>query len=251
MKSWNKVFYFISLLLIMGCESRSLLSVAEYNITQKDINIQIKIEKAYNENYSDTLGVIFKLIQKKWRNKISEDISIDITDEMLDREAKKIDGNTKAPEILKRIKKLFKGDREKYLDRFVKDVLITRLLQNKFHFDTTYQKVPYSKINKVSNKIKTGEEVDSTVRVFYPEKEKLKQYYTRYLNEGISEDKYSYFVVRGNEENLKVFLVEKNDYTEWFRGKALNYPITFQDKKLKKKMLERTKNSAFWQKTLK
>lgn len=239
------LFYFNILISLIGCKSPTLISINGDNITYKDLNYKLKIEKAYNNEYSDTLGIIFSLIQESWREKIANDIGIIITRGKIEEESERINRNTKDSQTLSRVKDVFSKNHEVYLQRYVKPVLIERLLQNKFFFDTLYQKEPWKRINKAYNEIKKGKEPDTLVRNFFPDSSNLLSYYRQFGNEVISEDKYNYFFIKKNRDDIEVYITPKNDFTKWFRRKATKYSVKVYDKKLRVNMKERIKDDKF------
>jgi len=246
-----KFFYSIIFLFILGCESQPLLSVDGKNVTEKDIKYRLKIKKAYNADFSDTLGVIFTLIQQELREKVAKEIGIKISREELEKEALRFERNTKAPMVLSRVQKIFKNNRKGYLNRYVKPVLIERLLQEKFMFDTLYQERPWKEINKAYQSYKMGNFSDTSVKSFTPEKPRMVSYYKQYESDGISENKYSYFFVQKKDGSLQAFSREKNDFTDWFRDKAKKYPVRIYDSKLKKKTKRKIKGNRFWEEMIK
>jgi len=190
------------------------------------------------------------LIQQQLREVIAKEHNILMNKRTLEHESARFDRETMAPEILDRVKKIFSENRDDYLKHYVRPILVERLLQEKFLFDTLYHKEPYKKVKEASNKIKGAATItDTVVKVFEPGKELL-PYYENALGKGICEDKYSYYFVNRNEKRLIVYLVPKNDYTEWFQTEALKIKVEIYDKKLKEKLLLRTKDSVFWQKLL-
>jgi len=239
-------FHFNILISLIGCKSSTLISINGENITYKDFNSKLKIEKAYDNKYSDTLGIIFSLIQESWREKIANDIGIRITREKIKEESERINRNTKDSQILSRVKDVFSRNQEGYLQRYVKPVLIERLLQNKFFFDTLYQKKPWKRINKAYNKVKKDKEPDTLVRNFFPDNPNLLSYYKQFENEVISEDKNDYFFIKKNKDNIEVYVTPKNDFTKWFRKKVTKYPVKIYNDKLKENMKKRIKDNEFW-----
>jgi len=247
----NKTKLLLAVLLIISCSrSPEFLNVEGRKITKEDIRARLQIEKVYNSQYYDTTGVIFIIIQQIWRENIAQDIGISITKEKIEKEAKRIDRETKAPHILNRVKEIFGQNDNKYLQHYVKPVLTERLLQEKFLFDTLYQKVPWRKINKAYVQVERLEEPDTSVRVFIPEEDDIASFYMKYLNKGVVEDKYSYFFVKKINKKNQVYHIPKNDFTTWFHEKAIKYPVIIHDENLKKKMLQRVRGSEFWDKVL-
>ena len=132
-------------------------------------------------------------------------------------ESERINKNTKDSQILSRVKDVFSRNHEAYLQRYVKPVLIERLLQNKFFFDTLYQKDPWKKINEAYNGV--TRKSNASVKVFSPKKTSSLSYYKQFINKGISEDKYNYFFIKENKDDIEVYITRKHDFTKWFRKK--------------------------------
>lgn len=242
-----KSLLFILLWAFIFCQSTSvIISINGRTIIQEHVTYRLAIDKAYGNGQSGTTEVVLQLIMQELREVIAEKEQIYITDSMINHEVLRIDEETKAPEILAKVKAIF-TDHHDYLKHYVRPVLVERLLQEKFFFDTLYQMEPY-RIIKEAFAQSTGKHssADSLLKVFEPDDEQLK-YYQNAAEKGIGEDKYSYFFLIEKGGKKTVYLVPKMDYTEWLHAEALKVPVHVNDGELKERLLTRTCNSEFWQ----
>jgi hypothetical protein len=245
------IFYgILYLVLLCGCGEKNLIKVGNKPINKEHLKYKIAIDMSYGEEKPDTTSVFLVLIQQMLKEIIAEKEGILITEQMIKDEAERIDQETKAPEIIEKVKKIFGKDRKGYLEHYVKPVFVERYLEQKFFYDTLYQKIPYDKIKEGFSRVKKNLPiVDTEIRIFKPQKELL-DFYKNGLGKGICEDKHSYYFVRGKEKNIEVYLVTKNNYTEWFQKKALDFPVVIYDNKLREMLIVKVKGNKFWEELL-
>lgn len=248
-----KIFYFIVLFLIsLSCSRNHPLGrVGKIEIQKKALLYQIEIDRAYGNPHSDTISAVFEIIQNFLREQVAEANKIQITERTLEKESERIDKETKAPQILSNIKKIFGRNKSEYLIHYVKPISVIRLLQQKFFFDSLYQSAPYKKIKQAYSKVKHKKTIkNTTIKIFTP-KEKFLDYYKSALNKGITEEKYAYYFVKKRGKKIEVYLVSKNNYTDWFRKEASKYPVIIYDKALRQRILRRIKGNKFWESIVK
>ncbi len=230
------------------CQSiPDMVSIDEKTITQHDVSYRLAIDKVYGNDQSGTTEAILQLIMQELREAIMQQEEIYITDSMIEQEALRINNETKAPVRLAEVKAVF-ADHRDYLKHYVRPILVEKLLQEMFFFDTLYHEESYRIINEAFAQ-SVNAHIDSTLRILEPNKDQLR-YYEHAAKKSIGEDKYSYFFVRQEGGKKRVYFVPKEDYTTWFQAEALKVPVRVHDKELKEKLLNRTRNSDFWQKIL-
>jgi len=234
----------------LSCESQSdIVSIDGHRITQKDVAYRLDIDKAYGNDQSTATEVILQLIMQTLREVIAEKEHIHVTDSMIEQEAVRIDRETKAPGILVKVKSVFSKHRD-YLQHYVRPIFIQKSLQEKFFFDTLYQEEPYNIIKEAFSRSKNRLlSSDSALKVFETSDEQLR-YYENSAGDGIGQDKYSYYFVKQKAGKKVVYLIPKNDYTEWFRTEAQKVFLVVNDEELRDKLLKRTQESEFWQEIL-
>jgi len=243
-----KLFLFVLLWAHIFCQSpRVIVNISDKTIEQLDVSYRLAIDRPYGNDQSSEVEVVLQLVLQELREVITEQEGIYISDSMITHEALRIDKETKAPEILAKVKAVF-ADHRDYLRHYVRPILVEKLLQEMFFFDTLYHMESYRIINEAFVQ-RVNARIDSTLRILEPNKDQLR-YYRNAAEKGIGEDKYSYFFIRQEGGKKKVYLVPKEDYTTWFHTEALKVPVRVHDKELKKKLLNRTRNSEFWQKIL-
>lgn len=242
-----KLFLFVPLWAFIFCQSTPIIiSINDRVIDQKDVNYRLAIDRAYGNDQSGETEVIVQLIMQELREIIAEQEGIYITDSMITHEALRIDKETKAPKTLTKVKAVFANYND-YLRHYVRPVLVERLLQEEFLFDTLYQMEPYRIINKaLAQSVSKRFDPDSSLRVIEPSDKQL-QYYENYADNGIGEDKYSYFFLKRTGGKKAVYLVPKMDYTKWLHTEALKVPVRVYNEELRVRLLDRTRSSEFWQ----
>ena len=132
-------YFFIITTIIFGvsCTQDKVIAwVGNTAITFDHLNYIIQIEQAYENENPDTLSMIFMLIRNELQEKEAAMSNIVVTPEMLHNEAQRFKRETKAPEILKRVISIFRGDTVKYFTHYVRPVLIGQLLEQKYMCDT-------------------------------------------------------------------------------------------------------------------
>ncbi len=240
----------VTLILVLNCRNKAKIEIGNSYVDKERISNQIAIDKAYGNVKSDTISCILEILQQQLCEAIAANNSVAINDSLILTEADRFDRETIAPDILNRVKGIFSNNRNAYLEYYVRPILTERLLQEKFCFDTVYQKEPYRLVNEVFSKVECNSPiVDSNVTIFFPN-DKIASSYQMALNKSILEDKRSYYFAREIHGILTVYIVKKNDYTEWFEGEALKVPLRIYDSKLKERLLETTRENAFWQQLL-
>ena len=124
-----KIYFNLSLLIIffllLACKSevKKKAQVGNEIITTQDIEDQIKIFKV-TDGYVDEESVLNGLINTAINITILKKYNFDLSDAAIEKEADRIEKNTKEPKKLKRIRELF--SRERYKQFYVLPVLANR-----------------------------------------------------------------------------------------------------------------------------
>ncbi len=241
-------------------------------IEKKEFEIEKKIQKIYNPDYKDE-EILLILIQKKLKIFLLEkEMNFKINEKFLMMEKERIDRETRAPFLLRRIKDLFKDEKE-YIEYFVKGILASRAIEEIFFYDTIkYQRERYKIAKEYFNKIKINKKGDfsNDSLYFYVDLNKKEEIpppppsffyvadsiYLKNMNifeiyPKIIEMKHRYFIVRKKDEKIfDGFIINKCDFTNWFNSKIEKLRIKIKDENLKKRLKERVKESL-WEKCIK
>jgi hypothetical protein len=99
-------------------KERVIVTVGDYTITEKDKNLRDQVQRVFypqdpNSYGKDQLVTAFTYAQ------ILKNNGHEITEALLRAEEMRINQNTKAPEVLQKIRDLFKGDEEAYKKVFI------------------------------------------------------------------------------------------------------------------------------------
>ncbi len=250
--------------LTTGCAQKGIAKFENRRINQSDLDNVKAIEESYGGEISDDDAFLY-LIRRLINVKLAKNMSIIITREDIEKEAERIDRETKAPEVLNKIKKHFSGNTEKYFNLFIKPELSRSLVEDKFFYDTIiYQKIPYSESKTLLKDLNKGKynkntskdgfkhfkiyEDDTTTNYIYN--------YFKYklINKSdsfhIIEDKFTYFVVRKNGSAYEGFSILKEDFNNFYWEKIEKMNIIVYDNKLCDKLRNRLKNTQ-WEKVIK
>jgi hypothetical protein len=241
-------------------------------IEKKEFEIEKKIQKIYNPDYKDE-EILLLLIQKKLKIfLIEKEMNFKISEKFLIMEKERIDRETRAPFLLRKIKDLFKDEKE-YIEYFVKGIFASRLIEEIFFYDTIkYQRERYRIAKEYFNRIKNNKKGDfsNDSLYFYVDLNKREEvpppppsfFYVAdsiYLKNmkifeiypKIIEMKHRYLIVRKKGEKIfDGFIINKYDFTKWFNSKIEKIRIKINDKILKKILKERVKGS-FWENCIK
>jgi|GEM_PF-3848218 hypothetical protein len=121
------VFAMTVLISLAGC-SREVCSVGDMRITEKDIKLRAKVSEVFFPQNKSEHAALAQLIRGYVSLQIARSLGYETSQRAIEEEANRIDRDTKAPEILKKIKAVYGGDRKGYLNTFVTVVYAERLL---------------------------------------------------------------------------------------------------------------------------
>ena len=125
----NKLIYFLLMVLPLctGC-SDDLCRVGSTRISAKDLSLRAKVSEIYYPGSAKDYVALSQLIKGNLALEILRSSGHPVDAPVLESEAKRIDENTKAPEMLAKIKSVYGADRKTYLRTFVAPVYAERML---------------------------------------------------------------------------------------------------------------------------
>ncbi len=123
------LFYFIIFFLLSAC-TQKICDVGDVSISNKDISLRAKVSEVYYPNSGKDYVVLSQLINGYLSEEILKSLGHKVDDAALNAEAKRIDENTKAPEVLKKIRDIYGRNRDGYFKTFIRVVYAERVLYN-------------------------------------------------------------------------------------------------------------------------
>ena len=119
----------IFLFLFSAC-SQKIAGVEDITITDKDIFFRKRVSDVYYPNSGKDYVALAQLVNGYLSEEVLKSLGHKVDNAVLEAEAKRIDENTKAPEILKKIKDIYGSNRDAYIKTFVRIVYAERALYN-------------------------------------------------------------------------------------------------------------------------
>ena len=265
------VFIYITILLLFNsCGKSPIAKVDGLPIYSEDIKDEKGIQNAYGANYSDE-EILLLIFQKKLREYVAlNKLGLKITPKMLEKEKERIDKETKAPEILRRVKEYFQGNEKHYLKKYIYPVLASRLLEKTFYFDTTIQREAYTSAQEKFKELKENPDMkikDDSLYISLDLEEMRNKYDKKFpfflpfyqmdtltlkslpikgIYPEILEDKLGYYILRKLDKKAKKFdgfFIRKRDFNKWYKGNIKDVKIEIFEPEMKKKVLLRAGNS--------
>jgi len=123
----KSIFSILAFIFLTGF-NYEICAIGSTAISERDISLRAQVSEIYYPGSGKNYVGLAQLIKGDLSLEILKSLGYKIDDILLDGEAKRIDDNTKAPEVLKKIKDVYGQDREAYLRTFVKIVYAERVL---------------------------------------------------------------------------------------------------------------------------
>lgn len=120
----------IMIFFLLSACTQKVCDVGDISITDKDISLRKKVSEVYYPNSDKDYVALSQLINGYLSEEILKSLGHKIDDAILAAEAKRIDENTKAPEILKKIKAIYGSNKAAYIKTFIRIVYAERALYN-------------------------------------------------------------------------------------------------------------------------
>ena len=94
------------------------------------MSLRKRVSEVYYPNSGKDYAALAQLIKGHLSEEALKSLGYKVDNAILEAEAKRIDENTKAPEILKKIKDIYGSNRDAYIKTFVRIVYAERALYN-------------------------------------------------------------------------------------------------------------------------
>ena len=114
-------------LLFLGCRSE-VARVGEIPITDEDLSRQARVSELYYPGSGQRYVALSQLIKGYLSLGVLKSLGQAVDEATVKGESRRIDEETQAPELLQKIKEVYQGDREAYLQSFVRTVYAERVL---------------------------------------------------------------------------------------------------------------------------
>lgn len=125
----NTFLLFIVLTFLSGC-SKAVCSVGNIRITEKDLELRARVSEVYYPQSGRRYIALAQLIKGYLSLLILQSLDYKVDGAMLEKESERIDNNTKAPLVLKKIKDVYGNNKKAYLKTFIQIVYAERVLYN-------------------------------------------------------------------------------------------------------------------------
>jgi hypothetical protein len=261
---------------------KTVAVVGQTAIPVRDISYRLKTEQAYENSGATEEVALISLINDAVEHEVASLNGVVATQEEIEALRKYSDEQTKAPEILKKVKMAFGDDSASYERLFLAPKIINRKLRQFYSRSPEIHKTERESIEKAYSLVSSGEpfqqaadqlglqfktfeagnqDTSSTpgeLKRHVPEGARatpptdplipiLEHLSAGDINRSIVEDDYSYKVIRLKEKKGKTYQVEsitvyKRPFDEWFRKEAEKIRIEILDSEFKKSIQIRYPN---------
>ncbi len=136
-------------------------TVGDSKISQKDIEYKMSIDQCYGSEASRETALLELIRDTLEKEVLKKAFFVYPEKDILEKKSKWIDENTKAPKILKCVKKIFENNHEKYLQLYVAPTLINPRLHSEFSKSKKIHNSETKKIQEIFNQIKNDKDIAS------------------------------------------------------------------------------------------
>lgn len=126
----KKFIYYIGLTFFLVSCDRDVAKIGETIITQKDLSYRARVSEVYYPQSGKDYIALSQLIKGYLAEEVLKSMGYKIDANVIDSESRRIDANTKAPDVLNAIKKVYGRNKEAYNKSFVRIVYAERFLYN-------------------------------------------------------------------------------------------------------------------------
>jgi hypothetical protein len=123
------LFSAVLIFITVACEKK-VAKVGDTTITSKDISYRARVSEIYYPDSGKEYIALSQLIKGYLAEEVLKSLGYKIDDNVIDSESRRIDANTKAPDVLNAIKKVYGNNKGAYNKTFVRIVYAERFLYN-------------------------------------------------------------------------------------------------------------------------
>jgi hypothetical protein len=120
----------IAALFLVTCSARDAARVGEIRIAETDLSQRARVSEVQFPGSGKTYIALAQLVKGYLALAVLQSLNVPTGEAAIEAEARRIDANTKSPEVLKRIKDVYGSDRRGYLATYVRIVYAERSLYN-------------------------------------------------------------------------------------------------------------------------
>ncbi len=264
-----------------GEGDRDIARVGNSLISEREISYKVQIEKAYGNEGATGEAALISLINDTIENEIATNYGIIITREEIDAFKNYVDQQTKAPEILQKVKLIFGQDRPSYERIYLAPKVMNWKLRDFYSRSSAIHNKERALIEKAYGLVVAGKEFQEVAQecgmefsAFHIEEKGrsphadlrmdtalnhtpakdplipiLDRLFPGEISRNIIEDDYRYRIIRLIERGTRGYAVEtitikKRPFDEWFRREAAKIDIEIIDRVMKKNI--KTKYPDIW-----
>jgi len=284
----------LMIFLLLGCmsafaeEESKVATVSGTEITQRDVLFRIGTEDAYGGASRHARDAVVSLINDTLESSVASKHGILVSAEDINAFSKYVDENSKAPEILSKVKAVFKGDEKAYARLYLSPKILNRKLRYFYSRDVEIHKLERAAVEKAYSLVMTGkafQNAASALKLDYsaydieigsmaalvpmevgapakktdagvknPLESVVEKLALGAIYDHIVEDDYSYQVVKLVSKDEKKYSVEaitsrKRSFDDWFSNESHELKVTIFDANLKK-AVQQSYPDIPWVKTL-
>ena len=115
---------------LAGCKKDNVAQVGDITITRQDLEYRKKVSNIYYPGSNKDYVALTQLLEGYLDEAVLKSLGHKVDEQVWEEESQRIDQNTKAPEVLKRIKDVYGLDKKAYLKTFIRVVYAERYLYN-------------------------------------------------------------------------------------------------------------------------
>jgi len=123
-------FFIVALAIVASCKKPWVAQVGSVQITEKDLQDRAKVSEIYYPKSGQRYVALAQLIQGYLDEEVLKQVGYKVDEAVWEEESRRIDENTKAPDVLKKIKDVYGIDKSGYIKTFIRPVYGERYLYN-------------------------------------------------------------------------------------------------------------------------
>jgi len=263
-------------------ESGTAATVGKTAITLRDISYIIKIEEAYGNARATATIALVSLVNEAIEREVAQKHGVFITQEEIISYRKYVDENTKAPEILRKVKLAFGEDESSYEQIYLAPKVLNRKLRYFYSRNHELLKSERKLIEKAHSLVVSGKTfqeaaersglryssfeigdkevtIPPALQKYIAQDEKtmlgpmvsiLETLSIGDIYKNIVEDDYAYRVIRlkgrnGNKYSVEAIGVRKRPFDDWFKAQSAKIRIRILDNELQSEIVSKYPN-VWW-----
>jgi len=250
-----------------GEVARKIAFVGKTTITEKEIFYKIQVEKAYGNEGATREAALISLVNDAIEHEIAKIYGVTITREEINSFKRYVNEQTKAPEILQKVKLLFGNDLSSYERIYLAPKIMNSKLHDFYSRSPEIHKKERGLIELAYSLVVAGRgfeeaaqecgmefsafKIEAKGTFFHPDPliPILETLFPGDIYRNIVEDDYRYRVIRliersGGTYSVEAIAINKQPFDEWFREEAAKIEIEIIDPDLRENI--KAKYPGIW-----